>query len=199
MTGVPKIVLWVAAGITLIVGGWASSGRAADQPLTLTPDEAVRLEALRDASERVRAAYGRRCTQDPCVPMLLPRDTLEAVAIWDAALFRIRLHRRALAAGVDARPAFAHELSHWLLGHTGVNCLGQALECETAANAEAVRVLRAGWALSQDEAVALMYNSLLSGLRRERSLRGHETFCTEVTMFARTFNLVLPSCASPGG
>jgi len=199
LTRVSRVVLWLAAGITLIVCGWASSVRAADPPLTLTPDEAVRLEALRDASERVRAAYGRRCTQDPCVPSLLPKDTLEAVAIWDASLFRIRLHRRALAAGVDPRPAFAHELSHWLLGHTGINCLGQALECETAANAEAVQVLVAGWALPHEDAVSLMYNSLASGLRRDRPLRGHDALCQEVAAFARRFNRPLPACASSGG
>jgi hypothetical protein len=187
----------LTAGLVLVVG-CASPVLHARQAITLTPDESVRLEELRGAAERVRVAYGHGCIVKHCAPDFLIMDNLEAVAIWDASAVRIRLLRRALAADVEPRPAIAHELGHWLLGHTDQNCAGRAFECETAANAEAVRVLVAGWAVSHEEAVSLMYASLMGGLGRGRSLRGHDEVCREVAAFAQTFNRPLPPCGAQG-
>jgi hypothetical protein len=197
-----KLLRWVeiaglAAGLVLLVG-CASPVLHARQAINLTPDESGRLEELRGAAERIRVAYGRGCIVKRCAPDFLIIDNLEAVAIWDASAFRIRLLRRALAPDVEPRPAIAHELGHWLLGHTDQNCAGLAFECETAANAEAVRVLVAGWAVSHEEAVSLMYASLMGGLRQGQPLRGHEEVCREVAAFAQTFNRPLPPCGTPG-
>jgi hypothetical protein len=128
------------------------------------------------------------------VPVLIVVEGLEPVALWDAARFRIGLRRRALAAGVEPRPALAHELAHWVLGHTDAGCAGRGFECETAANAEAVRVLVAGWTMPPEEAVTFMYTSLTAGLRRGRPLRGHEAPCEEVAEFARAFGRPPPAC-----
>jgi hypothetical protein len=127
------------------------------------------------------------------VPDLVVVEGLESVAIWDAAHFRIGVQRRALVAGVEPRPALAHELAHWLLGHTDDGCAGRSFECETAANAEGVRVLTVGWALAREEATSLMYASLGAGLRRGRSMRGHDA-CRELAEFARAFGRLPPAC-----
>jgi hypothetical protein len=147
----------------------------------------------------VRVAYGAGCIAKPCAPSFLISDQLEAVAMWDGPAFRIWLQRGALAPGVEPRPAVAHELSHWLLGHSEQYCAVRAFECETAANAEAVRVLVAGWAVSQEEAISLMYASLIAGIGRRQLLRGHDTPCREVSVFAQAFSRPQPPCAARGG
>lgn len=188
----------LVAGLVLAVTACASPVEEIAQATSLTPAESARLEDLRDAAERVRVAYGAGCIAKPCAPTFLIRDQLDAVAMWDGLAFRIRLQRRALAPGVEPRPSVAHELSHWLLGHTEQYCAVRAFECETAANAEAVRILVAGWAVSQEEAISLMYASLLAGLHRSEPLRGHDTPCREASVFARAFSRPLPPCAAQG-
>jgi hypothetical protein len=127
------------------------------------------------------------------VPDLVVVEGIESVAIWDAARFRIGVQRRALAAGVEPRPALAPELAHWLLGHTDAGCAARSFECETAANAEGVRVLTVGWALAHEEAISLMHASLSAGLRRGRPMRGHDA-CRELVEFARAFGRLPPTC-----
>ena len=163
-------------------------------PSALTPEEIGRLQGLLAAAQRVRAVYGPGCVGPRCAPDLVIVEGLAPVAIWDAAGFRIGLQRRALAAGMEPRPALAHELAHWLLGHTDANCAARAFECETAANAEAVRVLTVGWALAREDVVSLMYASLAGGLRRGRPMRGHDAACQEVAEFALRFGRPPPSC-----
>jgi hypothetical protein len=188
--GVP---IWVA-GIALVLGACAPTVQEGRSAPSLTPAEAARLQDLQAAAERVRVVYGAGCLAKPCTPGFLIREDLEAVAIWDGPAFRIWLVRRALAAGAEPRPAVAHELGHWLLGHTVSECAVRAFECETAANAEGVRILVAGWGVSESDAISLMYNSLLAGLRGGRRLRGHEDPCREATVFAQTFNRPPPPC-----
>ena len=166
-------------------------------PSALTPEELGRLQALRAATERVRTAYGLPCAGTRCAPELVVVGGLEPVALWDAARYRIGLQRRALAGGVEPRPALAHELGHWVLGHTDATCAGRAFECETAANAEAVPILVIGWAVAREDAVSLTYASLTAGLRRGRSMRGHEAACEEVAVFARSFGRPPPPCPAP--
>jgi hypothetical protein len=183
--------------ITLVI---ACASPAQDlRPPALASDELARLNGLREATERVRVAYGAGCIAAPCTPSFRIRDEMEAVASWDGPSFRIWLHRRALEPGVEPRPAVAHELGHWLLGHTEQYCEGRAFECETDANAEAVRILGAGWGLSQEEAISLMYASLMAGLHRRDPLRGHDTPCRELSLFAQAFGRPQPPCATPGG
>lgn len=189
----------LTAGLIMLVVACVSPAQEALRAPALTSDESARLEGLQDAAERVRVAYGAGCLAKPCAPGFIVRDQLKAVAIWDGPAFRIWLQRRALAPGVEPRPAVAHELSHWLLGHTGQYCAERAFECETAANAEAVRVLVAGWAVSREEAISLMYASLMAGLHRTEPLPGHDTPCRELSVFAHTFNRPQPPCAPRGG
>src|SRR6266851_4246258 len=68
---------------------------------------------------------------------------------------------------------------------------------EAAANAEAVRVLVVGWAVNREEAISLMYASLMAGLHRTEPLPGHDTPCRELSVFAQTFNRPQPPCAPP--
>lgn len=203
----------VVVALGLAVGGCASAGsssappRVSEPPPTLqspppapqaerplTPEESARLADFQRAADRVRVAYGRACARRLCTPRFVIVEQLPAVGIWDASLFRIRLQRRALAPDVEPRPAVAHELGHWLLDHRGETCVARMFECETAANAEGVRILVVGWGLGEQEAVSLMYNSLMGGLRRGRTLPGHETACREVAVFAQQFNRAPPSC-----
>src|SRR5713226_8409402 len=176
------------------VAACASTAQEAHRPAALTPAEIARLTELSEVAERVRVAYGAGCLASPCMPRLVVAEELPAIAIWDGPAFRIWLLRRALGPGVEPRPAVAHELSHWLLGHTDQECAPRPFECETAANAEAVRVLVTGWGVGQEEAVSLMYASLMAGLNRPQPLRGHDAPCREVAVFAQTFNRPLPSC-----
>ena len=163
-------------------------------PSPLTPEELGRARGLLTAAERVRAAYPPACAGARCLPDLVIVEGLEPVALWDAARFRIGLQRRALAGTAEPRPALAHELGHWVLGHTDAGCAERAFECETAANAEAVRILVIGWDLAHEDAVSLMYASLTAGLRRGRAMRGHEAPCEEVAIFARSFGRPPPPC-----
>lgn len=183
--GVAALVLGVAC---------ASTAQEAQRPSALTPAEIARLTELSEVAERVRLAYGAGCVARPCVPRLVVAEELQAVAVWDGPGFRIWLQRRALGPGVEPRPAVAHEMSHWLLGHTEQDCATKPFECETAANAEAVQVLITGWALTREEAISLIYASLMAGLNRSQPLRGHDTPCREVAVFAQAFNRPLPAC-----
>jgi hypothetical protein len=70
-------------------------------------------------------------------------------------------------------------------------------DCETAANAEAVRVLTVGWNMPPEEAVSLIYASLLGGLRRGKPTRGHDAPCEEVQVFAKRFARPPPPCRAP--
>jgi len=70
-------------------------------------------------------------------------------------------------------------------------------QCETAANAEAVRVLAVGWGMTSEEAVSLVYGSLLAGLRRGNPPRGHDAPCEEVQVFAKRFARPPPPCGTP--
>ena len=191
--GAKAAAIWLAV-VALVLNACASQLQDARPRPSLTPAEAARLQDLQAAAERVRLAYGAGCLAQPCTPGFLIRDNLEAVAIWDGPAFRIWLVRRALAAGAEPRPAVAHELSHWLLGHTAQECTVRAFDCETAADAEAVRILVVGWGVSEAEAVSLVYNSLLAGLRDGRHVRGHDDPCREATVFAQTFNQPPPAC-----
>lgn len=166
-------------------------------PSALTPDEMGRLRGLLAAAERVRVVYGPPCVGPRCAPAIVIVEGLEPVAIWDPGGFRIGLQRRALAADVEPRPALAHELAHWLLGHTEASCAARAFECEMEANAEAVRVLTVGWELAREDAVSLMYASLSGALRRGQPMRGHDTACRELAEFARTFGRPSPACPGP--
>ncbi len=186
------------AALVLGVAACASTAQEAQRPTALTPAEIARLTELSEVAERVRVAYGAGCLAKPCMPRLVVAEELPAVAIWDGPAFSIWLQRRALGPGVEARPAVAHELSHWLLGHTDQECATRPFECETAANAEAVQVLITGWALAREEAVSLMYASLMASLNRSQSLRGHDAPCREVAVFAQTFNRPLPPCIVEG-
>jgi hypothetical protein len=103
------------------------SRRPRPDPSALTSDEMGRLRELLAAAERVRVVYGPLCAGSRCAPAVVIVEGLEPVAIWDPARFRIGLQRRALAPGVEPRPALAHELAH---------------ECEMAAKAEVVRSSR---------------------------------------------------------
>ena len=184
--------------VALVLGVTAcastSPGQEAHRPAALTSAEIARLTELSEAAERARVAYGAGCLTRPCVPRLVVAEELPAVAIWDGPAFRMWLQRRALGPGVEPRPAVAHELSHWLLGHTEQECATRPFECETAANAEAVQVLMAGWAMTQEEAISLMYASLLAGLNRSQPLRGHDVPCREIMVFAQAFNRPPPPC-----
>jgi hypothetical protein len=191
----PKAAVVLLVNVSLLVTACVPPSLDTRRGPPLTPVEATRLEELQAAAERVRVAYGAGCLAKPCAPGFLIRDALEAVAIWDGPAFRIWLVRRALAPGFEPRPAVAHELGHWLLGHTSHACATRMFECETAANAEAVRILTTGWAMSHEEAVSLMYASLLAGLRRGTHARGHENPCRELALFAETFERPLPPCA----
>jgi len=184
--------------VTLAIGLAACPPAASESQYTqsLTPEESARLAELEAATERVRVAYGAGCVATPCAPTFAIADTLEAPAMWDGPSFRIWLPRRALAAGAELRPAVAHELSHWLLGHTGQDCAPRMFDCETAANAEAVRVLAVGWGMTTEEAVSLVYASLLGGLRRGNPTRGHDAPCAEVQLFARRFARPPPPCGA---
>src|SRR5262245_22025434 len=120
---------------------------------SLTRPEIARLQDLKDAAERTRVAYGAGCLAKPCMPRFAITEELEAPARWDGPSFRIWLRRQALAPGAEPRPAVAHELSHWLLGHSASECAASHFDCETEANAEAVHVLVVGWGVSQEYAV----------------------------------------------
>jgi len=164
---------------------------------SLTRPEIARLQDLKDAAERTRVAYGAGCLAKPCIPRFAITEELEAPARWDGPSFRIWLRRQALAPGAEPRPAVAHELSHWLLGHSASECAASHFDCETEANAEAVHVLVVGWGVSQEYAVSLMYRSLLIGLQRNGPIRGHEKPCHELTVFARAFQQPEPACDRP--
>jgi hypothetical protein len=163
-------------------------------PSALTSEEMGRLQELLAAAERVRVVYGPPCAGSRCAPAVVIVEGLEPVAVWDPARFRIGLQRRALAPGVEPRPALAHELAHWLLGHTEASCGARATECEGAANAEAVQILTVGWGLTHENAVSLMYASLSGALHRSQPMRGHDTACRELAEFASTFGRPSPSC-----
>jgi len=180
--------------LVLAVAACASTAQEGQRPAALTAAEIARLTELSGVAERVRVAYGAGCLTPPCVPRLVVAEELPAVAVWDGPGFRLWLQRRALVPGAEPRPAVAHELSHWLLGHTEQECATRSFECETAANAEAVQVLIAGWGMTREEAVSLMYASLVAGLNRSQPLRGHDTPCRELTVFAQAFSRPSPSC-----
>ena len=190
-------VLGRAAILTLGLVGLASCSPAASQSQSagsLRPDESARLAELEAVAEYVRVAYGAGCVTRPCAPEFVIANDLEAAAMWDGPSFRVWLQRRALAPGAEPRPAVAHELSHWLLGHTRHDCAEHMFDCETAANAEAVRVLVVGWGVTTEEAVSLMYRSLVGALRNGNPPRGHDDPCKEVLAFAERFGRPPPMC-----
>jgi hypothetical protein len=191
----------VARLVAILAVGLASCSPAASQSQSagsLSPDESARLAELEAVAERVRVAYGAGCVTRPCAPEFAIANNLEAVAMWDGPAFRVWLQRRALAPGVEPRPAVAHELSHWLLGHTRQDCAARMFDCETAANAEAVRVLVTGWGVTTEEAVSLMYRSLVGALRRGNPPPGHDDPCEEVLAFAERFARPPPDCTPRG-
>jgi hypothetical protein len=120
----------------------------------------------------VRIVYG-----PPCAGSRVIVEGLEPVAIWDPARFRIGLQRRALAPGVEPRPALAHELAH---------------EREMATNAEAVRSSRSDGGSRTRR--GLMYASLSGAVHRIQPMRGHDTACPELAEFASTFGRASPLC-----
>jgi hypothetical protein len=190
-----KALALVVAGVAMAMAACAGPVHGPGPDRSLTSAEVARLEALKEATERVRLAYGAGCLAKPCIPRFAISEELEAPAMWDGPSFRVWLQRRALAPGAEPRPALAHELSHWLLGHTQLWCRASLFDCETAANAESVHVLVVGWGLTHDQAVSLVYAALLGGLKRNVAVRGHERPCEEVAAFARAFNRPEPPCA----
>lgn len=188
----------LAATVALGLAACSPAASQTQSAGSLTPDESARLADLEAVAERVRVAYGAGCVTKPCAPEFVVATNLEAAAMWDGPNFRVWLQRRALAPGMEPRPAVAHELSHWLLGHTLQYCARRMFDCETAANAEAVRVLVIGWGVTTEDAVSLMYASLVGALHRGNASRGHEAPCEEVLAFAKRFARPPPPCTPRG-
>jgi hypothetical protein len=95
---------------------------------------------------------------------------------------------RSVELGTESGPLamewlLAHELGHYRLGHTG-----NALEQETAANAEAVVILQL-WGRSEADAVQLVESRLLNIQRVGSTLtgKGHD-WCAEYHDIARRYH-----------
>lgn len=113
----------------------------------------------------------------------------------------IYLDRKVLAYPLKARAVLAHELGHYVSGHTSYAqaCVGRAAICEAESNVMAPTLLHEGWGMTWPDSVNLIYAYLIAGVRAPTPAGGwpvgHESPCGHVRTFAANFNLaVVPEC-----
>jgi hypothetical protein len=162
---------------------------------SLTPQQQERLTGAEALVTRAAAAYGVKR------PSVLVRSLPRGAAQYLGGT--IYLVPQVLASP-DLDVFVAHEFGHHVLGHDGMTTsLSLAISQETAANAEAVRVLVRAGGLTETEAVARVHAVLLrqgeaAGKLPQWALAGmggHGVPCLEANDLARRFPAVpLPTC-----
>jgi hypothetical protein len=113
----------------------------------------------------------------------------------------IYVNRAVLAHPRKARAVLAHELAHYIKGHTHAQaCVGRAAACEDEANITAPALLHEGWGITWwPDSVAHIYAYLIGTARMPVPANGHpvghEDSCGHVRVFAAHYKLtVIQEC-----
>jgi len=125
----------------------------------------------------------------------------EAVAIVDVGRpGTIFINRDILQVPLGARAVLAHELAHYMAGHTrNPLCKTTPHRCEVEAHVRSVPLLVIGWQMEQREALTLVYNYLRGTTKSYAQgtttlAKGHASPCQEWRDVAAAYSLATPEC-----